>query len=119
MTAEAGGHSQQASREPQAQRLQKKDAQQVGRSGAHRFQNRQHVHALFEMRMHGHGHADRAQHHRHQADEAQDGGGPVETLGERRTALAIVNDLRLAERLFQLLAEGRCVDSLGKLVGKL
>ena len=65
-------HAEQAAGKTKAQRLQKKNPQQVGGVRADRLQNGQHIHALFEMRVHGHGHADGSQNHRHQANQAQD-----------------------------------------------
>ena len=47
--AHAGGHTQQPSRKPQAERLQQKDAQQVGRARADCLENGEHVHALLKM----------------------------------------------------------------------
>ena len=70
--ADARGHAQQRSGQSERERLQEKDAQQIGGIRANGLQNRQHVHALFEVRVHGHGHADSAQNHGDQADEAQD-----------------------------------------------
>ena len=71
----------------------------IRRSRADGLQNRQHVHALFQMRMHRHGHANRAQHHGHQADQAQDRGRIVQPTAQRRIALAKVHHLRIGQRL--------------------
>ena len=100
----ASGYAKQSAGETKAERLQQKDAQQVGGIRADGFENGQHVHALFEMRMHGHGHADCAQNHRDQTNEAQNGGRVVEPTGERRVALTEVHYLRVWQRRFQLRA---------------
>ncbi len=57
--AHARGHAKHTSGQPQPQRLQKKNAQQISRSSAHCLQNGQHVHALLQVSMHRHGHANR------------------------------------------------------------
>ena len=92
--------------------MQQKNAQQVRRAGAHRLEDGEHVHALLKVRVHGHGHADGAQHHGDQADEAQNRGGVVKPVGQRRIPFAIVRHLRVGQRVFHLLAHrdriGRC-----------
>ena len=61
--ADTDGDAQQSAGEPEAQRLQQKDAQQIRGIRADGLENRQRVHVLLEMRVHGHGNADGAEHH--------------------------------------------------------
>ena len=99
----ARGHAQQSAGQPKPQRLQQKNAQQICRARANRFQNRQHVHALLKMRMHRHRDANRAQHHRHQANQTQDRSRIIEPLAQRRIAFLEVHHLRVGQRRFNLL----------------
>ncbi len=103
---------------PSAKRLQQEDAQQIGGVRADGLQNRQHVHALLEMRVHGHGDADGAEDHGDEADEAQDRGGIVEAAGERRIAFAKVHHLRVGQRRFKLLAHCGSLSVGGEAAGR-
>ena len=103
-------NSQQPASQSEPQRLQKKNPQQVTRSRPHRLQNRQHIHALFQMRMHGHCHADRPQHHRYQADQAQDRRCIIQPLRQPRIPLTEIHHLRIRQRLFNLLAQRHGID---------
>ena len=107
--AHAGGHADKTAGEAEAQGLQQKDAQQIGGAGADGLQDGQHVHALLQVRVHGHGHADCAEHHGHQADQAEDGGGVVQALAQRRIAFAVVHHLRVGQRGLDLLAQSHGV----------
>ena len=102
--ADTSGHAQQSAGEPEAQRLEEKDAQQVCGIRAEGLENGQRVHMLLEMRVHGHGNPDGAEHQRDEADEAQDGGGIIEAFRKPGIAFAEVRHLRVRQRRFKLRA---------------
>ncbi len=104
--AHTRSHAQNASGQPQAQRLQQKYPQQIAGTCAHGLQNGQHVHALLQVSVHGHGHANRSQHHGNQADQAQNRGRVVQAPIQPRIALFEVHHLRVGQRRLHLLAQG-------------
>ena len=116
--ADACGDAEQSSGEAEAERLQKKDAEQIGGGCADGFEDGEHVHALLEVGVHGHGDADGSEHHGDKADEAEDGGGIVEAAGERGIAFAEVHDLRVGQCGLKLAAHGGGFSIGGEATGK-
>ena len=73
------------------------------------------------MGAHGHGDADGAEHQRDQTHQREQAGGAIEPLGERGVGLAVVDDLRLGQELFEprlevgdgFVGDGRAIAGLG------
>jgi hypothetical protein len=98
-------HAHQTAGQPEEQRLQKIDTQNVRRSSPNGFHGGQNVHPLLQMRAHGHGDTDRAQHHRDQTDQAQHAARPIQTLRQRGIRFAKIRHLRLRKNLLHLRAQ--------------